>query len=273
MTKVLNGIQWYWQLKRFCMEDECFLVTNPAYNKLLIEIDQPIDKYRGEHYMKVNVTKTNIGYRVGRGKKNLIIHKSLLSSFSKAFDEPLIPWNFSERKIYKEKAEEYRQQKRDESERVEAEKMKDPAYAHMKEYVHKRNSWIEKTKKKNMDNSTKSEKLLLKTALKRFGKRVKAQYEMTINGHIYFLDFYIKSLRVAIEVDGGYHSTIEQSAKDRERDANLASVGIKTIRIKNEQVPIKACIEELLSVLQNRKKKKGVRADVSINTYFIGQDD
>lgn len=273
MAKVLNGIQWYWLLRRFCMEDECFLVTNPVYNQHFIESDQPIDKYHGEHYMKVNVTKTDIGYRVGRGKKNLIIHKSLLSSFDKDFGEALIPWDFSERKIYKEKAEIYRQEKREESKRIKAEKMKEPAYAYMKECIHKRNSWIEKTKKKNIDNSTKSEKLLLKTALKRFGKRVKAQHEMTINGHIYFLDFYIKSLRVAIEVDGGYHSTIEQSAKDMERDANLASVGIKTIRIKNEQVPIKACIEELLSVLQDRMKKKGVRADVSINTHFIGQDD
>ena len=274
MKNILNGVQWYWYLREFCKEDKCFLVTEPAYNSLFIVADKPIDKFRGEHYMKVNVTKTYLGYRVERGKKNLIIHESLLPAFGKNFSEKvLIPWEFCERKAYKEKAEKFRKQKREELKELEAEKMKDPVYAKKKEQRKKRREWIDKTKRKNIDNPTKSELLLLKTALKRFGKRVETQHEIIVNGHIYFLDFYIKSLRVAIEVDGGYHSTAEQYAKDRERDANLASVGIKTIRIKNEQVPIKACIEELLSVLQGRKKKNGLRADFSIDTHFIGQRD
>lgn len=279
MKKVLNGFQWYWYLKHFCDEDDCFLITEPLYNSTFIEADKPVDNFRGEHYMKVNVTKTNIGYRVGRGKKNLIIHKSVLSGIdgeiiaSLITSQVLIPWDFTERKAYKEKADVYRKQKRKEQKEIEAEKMKDPAYAEMREKQRKRRAWIEKTKKENKINSTDSEKLLLKTALRRFGNRVKTQYEITINGHIYFLDFYIKSLRVAIEVDGGYHSTVEQSAKDRKRDADLASVGIKTIRIKNEQVPIKSCINELLSVLNSRKKKNGSRANISIDTYFIGHKD
>lgn len=274
MKKVLNGIQWYWKLKHFCEEDKCFLVTNSDFNAILLEMDSPIDKYRGKHYMKINVTKTSIGYHVGRGKKNLIVHNALLSSFDELkTDQSVVPWDFCERKAYKEKSEAYRKKKRDEYNQLEADKMKDPVYAKKKEQQKKRMDWIKKTKKENEEKSTKSEKLLLKTALKRFGKRVKMQHEITVNGHIYFLDFYIKSLNVAIEVDGGYHSTIEQSAKDRERDANLASVGIKTIRIKNEQVSIKDCIDELLSVLKNRIKKKGICADVSIDTYFIGQDN
>lgn len=272
MKENITGIKWYWLLRHFCLEEDCFLVINPDSNKIFLDLDNPINQYRGNHYLKVNILKTAIGYRVGRGKKNLIIHRSLLSLVNNpTITQDIIPWDFSERETYKEKAKQLRQQKRDVYNTLFTEKMNHPAYAKKVQQNKKREEWIDKTQKKNQEKSTASEKLLLKTALKRFGKRVKTQYEVTIKGHIYFLDFYIKSLKVAIEVDGGYHSTIEQSQKDRERDANLASIGIKTIRIKNEQVPIKACIDELISVLLSRAKKNGNRADNSVDTYYIGQ--
>lgn len=278
MNKSPNGIQWYRQLKDFCKEDVCFLVTDQELSRLFVSADHPIDKYRGEHYMKINVIKTEIGYQVGRGKKNIIAHKSLVDLFntlliSEAISKnSIVRWDFSERKAYKEKAKMRRKEKHEEYENIISQRMKDPIYAQKVECAKRRESWIKKTKEDNEKKSTESERILYKSALKRFGKRVKMQHEITVNGHIYFLDFYIKSLRVAIEVDGGYHSTTEQSIKDRERDANLASVGIKTIRIKNEQVSEESCIKELLDILQNRKKKNGKILDVSIETYFIGSD-
>jgi very-short-patch-repair endonuclease len=52
----------------------------------------------------------------------------------------------------------------------------------------------------------------------------------------YVLDFYVHQYRLAIEVDGGYHETVEQRARDRQRDRWLVSRGIDVIRFKNEQV-------------------------------------
>lgn len=52
---------------------------------------------------------------------------------------------------------------------------------------------------------------------------------------IYFCDFYIPSLRTVIEVDGIYHDSPLQTEKDIERDDNFASIGIKVIRISNEE--------------------------------------
>jgi very-short-patch-repair endonuclease len=52
---------------------------------------------------------------------------------------------------------------------------------------------------------------------------------------IYFCDFYIPSKRIVIEVDGIYHNGQVQLSKDLERDANLKSIGIRVIRIANEE--------------------------------------
>ena len=57
----------------------------------------------------------------------------------------------------------------------------------------------------------------------------KRERPIVANGKRYFIDFLVISLmengrqrvRVAIEVDGGYHNTSEQRAKDKEKDRNL----------------------------------------------------
>ncbi len=52
----------------------------------------------------------------------------------------------------------------------------------------------------------------------------------------FILDFYCPAEKLAIELDGGYHNTQEQSAKDKERDLILKSYGIKVLRFRNELV-------------------------------------
>jgi len=47
-------------------------------------------------------------------------------------------------------------------------------------------------------------------------------------------DFYSPELRIVIEVDGGYHE--DRSEIDRIRDESMRRIGIKTIRITNEDV-------------------------------------
>lgn len=48
------------------------------------------------------------------------------------------------------------------------------------------------------------------------------------------VDFYIPKTRTIIEIDGGYHSYIED--KDNKKDLIWSKKGYKTIRIRNEEV-------------------------------------
>jgi very-short-patch-repair endonuclease len=50
----------------------------------------------------------------------------------------------------------------------------------------------------------------------------------------FIVDFYCAAASVAIELDGPVHDT--QLESDRERDQVLADLGIRTMRIKNEEV-------------------------------------
>lgn len=52
----------------------------------------------------------------------------------------------------------------------------------------------------------------------------------------YIADFYCVELQIVIEVDGESHSSDEAQAYDRARDGFMSSLGIFTLRIKNEDV-------------------------------------
>ena len=52
----------------------------------------------------------------------------------------------------------------------------------------------------------------------------------------YIVDFYIHSRKIVIELDGIQHKTEEHKAKDDERDAYLAELGISVLRYDNETI-------------------------------------
>lgn len=52
---------------------------------------------------------------------------------------------------------------------------------------------------------------------------------------IYFCDFFLPKDRIVIEVDGIYHSGQSQLEKDKERDSHFKSIGIRVIRVHNEE--------------------------------------
>jgi len=57
------------------------------------------------------------------------------------------------------------------------------------------------------------------------------QHRVRANGSSYRLDMYHPATRIAVELDGAEsHSAASQRLHDVERDAQLASVGITTIR-------------------------------------------
>lgn len=68
-------------------------------------------------------------------------------------------------------------------------------------------------------------------------KRIKTLFQKPfyICGQIYFADCYLPAYKCIIELDGGYHNTDKQKFKDSERTIYLNSVGIKVIRLTNEE--------------------------------------
>jgi very-short-patch-repair endonuclease len=52
----------------------------------------------------------------------------------------------------------------------------------------------------------------------------------------YVLDFYCDEVKLAVEVDGEWHSFGPQPARDRARDAWLAANGVRTLRLSARYV-------------------------------------
>ena len=52
----------------------------------------------------------------------------------------------------------------------------------------------------------------------------------------FIVDFYCPKAGLVIELDGGQHFEQEHQARDRERDAQLAGVGLKVLRFDDRQV-------------------------------------
>ena len=52
----------------------------------------------------------------------------------------------------------------------------------------------------------------------------------------YIADFYIASKKLVIELDGGQHFLPEGQAYDRQRDAELAGLGVQVLRYSNSEI-------------------------------------
>lgn len=70
--------------------------------------------------------------------------------------------------------------------------------------------------------------------MKRFDEKPLRQAYFRIRKRSYFLDFFFPSRMLAIEIDGSSHKYRKE--RDRQRDADFRSIGIRTIRIKNADV-------------------------------------
>jgi len=71
-------------------------------------------------------------------------------------------------------------------------------------------------------------------ALSRLGLRFLPQYPITTPRKTYYADIYVPSLRLIIEVDGGYHETKDQKRLDDNRSANIRKLDYHLCRIKNK---------------------------------------
>lgn len=111
--------------------------------------------------------------------------------------------------------------------------------------------WIDNNTIHLYKNSTPSEKKtssILKSLNIRFEPQV--FFFDSISKKTYFLDFFLYERNIALEVDGTYHKFNKEY--DKNRDSFFKSIGIKTIRIKNEEVSF----EKISSSLKGKKNKK-----------------
>lgn len=72
----------------------------------------------------------------------------------------------------------------------------------------------------------------------------------------FYIDIYIPTLKLAIEVDGKYHFTDNQKRLDSNRSACLRRLGMHIYRISNSNAYSTNKVKKLLIKYQNKEKAK-----------------
>jgi len=98
--------------------------------------------------------------------------------------------------------------------------------------VRKHKKEITKNAKELRKNMTFQETKLWDGFLKKYPIRILKQE--VINGYI--VDFYCRQANLVIEIDGSQHYSKDGLEYDKERDYLIVAYGVKTLRIKNEEV-------------------------------------
>ena len=122
-----------------------------------------------------------------------------------------------------------------------------------KQAILKAGKWTFNTREELLEKSTASEKAFVKQLPPSVIQEIVLQYPVKANRHKYFIDIYYAPTKVAIEIDGGYHREDKQIAKDRQRDAALLSVGIRTLRLRNADVRSSEVMKYAVEFMLNRK--------------------
>lgn len=63
-----------------------------------------------------------------------------------------------------------------------------------------------------------------------------AMFFMDDINQVVFVDFLLPECKVALEIDGGYHTEVKQQISDRLKDACLEAIGYTVVRIQNDEV-------------------------------------
>lgn len=112
--------------------------------------------------------------------------------------------------------------------------------------IYNKNSEMEK-RRLLRKNSTKTEVILWKYLRNRrlAGCKFRRQYSV----ECFVIDFYCPKLRLAIEIDGGYHCDEEVQEYDRGRQQYIEDLGIRFLRFTNEEITndINKVLKEILN--------------------------
>lgn len=100
------------------------------------------------------------------------------------------------------------------------------------------------------NSSTKGEVLLWKQIK---GKQLGIGFHRQVPISHFIVDFYCHEIMLAIEVDGSIHNTIQQKAKDIERQYHLEQLGVRFIRISD--VDVKKNMDSVIRFLKSKIKE------------------
>ncbi|MFZ1322652.1 MAG: endonuclease domain-containing protein [Ignavibacteria bacterium] len=107
----------------------------------------------------------------------------------------------------------------------------------------------EKNKRRELrKNVSKAEQILWQRLRKRqiLGKRFLRQFSV----EKYVVDFYCQELKLAIEVDGNTHNSLEEIEQDKVRQKRIENYGIEFLRFRNEEI-----LSDIENVLDKIKKR------------------
>ena len=103
-------------------------------------------------------------------------------------------------------------------------------HAHIK---HQNMEFIQRRRAELFSKSTSAEKSVCRI-LDTLGIRYIRQYPIKTPRKLFYADIYIPSMRLVIEVDGGYHFTDSQRRLDGNRSACIRVQGYSIYRIRNK---------------------------------------
>lgn len=115
--------------------------------------------------------------------------------------------------------------------------------------------WIKTTIKKLRSKMTIPEQKFYNECIDA-GISLKYQQAEYVNGNIYFIDFKVSNLNIAIEIDGKYHNDAEQANKDKIRTKNLNKLKYNVFRITNSEVCNKTSVKYFITQLNNLIRRK-----------------
>ena len=95
--------------------------------------------------------------------------------------------------------------------------------------------------------SPRAEQLLWKHLKGRKVHNQKFRRQMGIGRYV--VDFYCPELRLAVEIDGGYHCSLDMKEYDPARQTTIEALGIKFLRFTNKE--IENDLEKVVSNIKN----------------------
>lgn len=88
------------------------------------------------------------------------------------------------------------------------------------------------------------------------GYKVVRQQPIMTGRKLYFADIYIPSLKLIIEVDGGYHYASSQKRKDSNRSAGIWRMGYHVVRLSNHDVCNINKVKAKIELIKNKLNEK-----------------
>ncbi len=92
--------------------------------------------------------------------------------------------------------------------------------------------WIRQRRAELLSKSSDAEKAAFRNII-RLGFKPVRQYPIWTKRRMYFADLYIASLKLIVEIDGGYHYTARQKRLDGNRSSGLWRLGYHVVRLSN----------------------------------------